>query len=197
MPFTDKQIAALRSKPARYERPEPGRTGLWIRVTPKGEKSWTFRYRLAGKMRRLVFGHYPEMGVAAAHTALAATKQDLEGGMDPAAVIAERRKSERDAETVRELVDEYLIRHARPNMRASTATEDERMLNRDILPEWDGRKVRSITRREVIKLLDGIEDRGAPVIRNRTASLLSRLFRFAEDRGIIDASPASGLRRLE
>jgi integrase len=197
MPFTDKQIAALRPKAARYEKPEPGRTGLWIRVTPKAEKSWTFRYRYGGKLKRMVFGHYPKMGVALAHKALADARDALDKNIDPGAVVAEQRKAERDAETVRELVTEYLERHARPTMKASTATEDERMLGRDVLPEWGDRKAKDVTRRDVIQLLDKIEDRGARTIRNRTASLLSRLFRFAEDRGIVPASPASGIRRLE
>jgi integrase len=196
MPFTDKQIAALRPKARRYEKPEPGRTGLWIRVSPKADKTWTFRYRFDGKLKRMVFGRYPKVGVAKAHKALADAREKLEKNIDPGLIVAAERKAERDAETVDELVQEYLSRHARPRMKPSTAKEDERMLNRDVLPEWRRRKAKDITRRDVVKLLDGIEDRGARVIRNRTASVLSRLFRFAEDRGIVPASPASGIRRL-
>ena len=36
-----------------------------------------------------------------------------------------------------------------------------------------------------------------PVMRNRTASLLSRLFGVGLDRGIVEAHPAAGIRRLE
>ena len=196
MPFTDKQIAALRPKSARYEKKEPGRSGLGIRVGPKGDKSWTFVYRFDEKQRRMVFGHYPRMGVAKAHLALAKAREALRLGTDPGATLAEDRLTERNAERVADLSAEYLERHARKVMRPSSAKEDERLLNREILPYWENRRAKDITRRDCIKLLDIIEDRGAPVLRNRTAGLLSRVFRFAMDRGIIDASPATGIRRL-
>jgi integrase len=197
MPFTDKQIAALKPKAGRYEKPEPGRTGLRIRVSPKGEKRWTFTYRFAGEQKRMLLGHYPRTGVASAHKALGDAREKLKQGIDPGAIVAEERRAEREAETIADLVNEYLERHARKNMKPNTAASDEWMLNREIVSEWGTRKAKDITRRDIIKLLDGIEDRPAPVLRNRVASVLSRLFRFALDRGVVDASPAVGVRRLE
>ena len=82
-------------------------------------------------------------------------------------------------------------------MRPVTAREDERMLRRDVLPYWKARLATDITRRDLIALLDRIEDRGAPVMRNRVAGVLNRLFFFALDRGIVEASPAIRLRRLK
>src|SRR5438477_242765 len=63
-------------------------------------------------------------------------------------------------------------------------------------PAWGSRKARDITRRDVIELLDGIEKRPAPVERNRTAALLSKLFRVGMDRGVVETSPAVGISRL-
>jgi integrase len=196
MPFTDKQVAALKPKTARYEKKEPGRTGLGIRVGSKGDKTWTFLYRFDGKQRRMVLGHYPRVGVAKAHAKLAQAREELRLGIDPGAIVAEARETERNAERISDLAAEYLERHARKVMRPSSSKEDERLLNREVLPDWRDRRAKDITRRDCIRLLDTIEDRGAPVLRNRTAGLLSRLFRFAIDRGIVDASPASGIRRL-
>jgi integrase len=196
MPFTDKQISALKAKPARYEKKEPGRTGLGIRVTPKGQKSWTLLYRFKGKQRRMILGNYPVMGVAAAHVALAAAREHLKLGVDPGALLTDERMAERNADSMQDLAAEYMERHARKVMRNSSANEDGRLLNREIIPHWGERPAKDITRRDIIKLLDGIEDRGASVLRNRTAGLLSRVFRFAMDRGIINASPAAGIRRL-
>ncbi len=197
MPFTDRQIATLKPKRTRYEKMEPGRTGLGMRFTPAGVKTWTFRYRFDGNQRRMMFGTYPAMGVAKAHMALADAREKLRTGTDPGAVVAVARAAERNAETVAELVTEYLQRHATPNMKPATAAEDERMLNREVVPELGKRKAKDITRRDLIIILDRIEDRGAPVARNRVASVLSRMFKFTIDRGIVDASPASGIRRLD
>ena len=197
MPFTDKQIAALKAKPARYEKPEPGRTGLRIRVSPKGDKVWTFIYRFGGEQKRMELGRYPKVGVAGAHEALGAARKKLKAGVDPGLEVAEQRAAARNAETVSELITEYIDRHARKTMKATTADADEWMLKREIEPEWGKRKAKDITRRDIIKLLDAIEDRPAPVLRNRVASVLSRLFLFALDRGIVDSSPAVAIRRLE
>ncbi len=194
--FTDRQVRALRSKEIRYEKKEPGRTGLAIRVTPSGRKTWCFVYRFNGVQKRMVFGNYPQVGVADAHVALASAKHNLGLGVDPGALVAEERAVERNAETVDQLVDEYLERHARPNLKPSTAAEDERMLRREVLPYWKGRKAKEITRRDIIRVLDKIEDRGTPVLRNRVCGVISRAFRFALDRGILDATPAAGMRRI-
>jgi len=61
MPFTDKQVNAFRPKNARYEVPEPGRTGLSVRISPHGFKSWAYRYRLQGEQKRILFGLYPDV----------------------------------------------------------------------------------------------------------------------------------------
>ena len=82
----------------------PGRTGLGMRVTPTGVKTWTFRYRFEGNQRRMMSDTYPAMGMAKAHVALADAKEKLRTGGDPGAVVAEARAVERNAETVADLV---------------------------------------------------------------------------------------------
>lgn len=195
MPFTDKQIAALKPKSGRYEKSEPGRTGLHIRVTAKGGKSWTFLYRFNGAQKRMVLGRYPKLGVAGAHKALGDAREKLKKGIDPGVELAEHRAAEREAETVFELVDEYLARYERRSGKRGPPTGDKWMLNREVVPEWGKRKAKDITRRDITKLLDGVNDRPAPVLRNRVASLLSRFFGFALERGVIETSPFAKIKR--
>jgi hypothetical protein len=197
MPFTDRQVNALRPKIARYEVPEPGRTGLAVRVTSTGIKTWTFRYRFNGEQQRMVFGAYPAMSLADAREALAKAKKHLDTGHDPGAIVADIRHAERTAPTMAAVAQEYLDRHASRTMRPATVREDRRILDREIVPAWRHRRAKQITRRDLIVLLDAIEDRGARVLRNRVAGVLSRVFLFALDRGIVDASPAVNVKRLE
>jgi len=196
MPFTDRQVDALKPKNVRYERPEPGRTGLAMRVTPHGEKAWTFRYRYRGQQKRILFGTYPALSLADVRVKLADAKKHLEAGRDPGALLAEERQAVRSAATMEELVRAYLD-HATAEMRPSTVREDRRMLEKEILPIWRGWLAKDITRREVMALLDGIQKRGVYVQRNRVAGLLSRLFLYGLDQGLIDASPAIKLRRIK
>ncbi len=86
MRFTDKGIAALKPKAAHYEVWEDGRTGLGIRVSPKGRKSWNYMYRFNGKARRMTLGTYPTLTLANAHVKHAQAKEALERGNDPGAL---------------------------------------------------------------------------------------------------------------
>ena len=194
MRLTDRSIAALKPKTERYEAWEDGRTGLGVRVSTKGRRSWVYMYRFEGRARRMTLGVYPKMGLADARLAHAKAKKLLDEEIDPGSQHVEQRRAERTAETVSDLIEEYLLRHARPYKKS--AKEDERVLRKEVEPEWGRRKAKTITRRNVITLLDGIADRGHPVMRNRLASLIRRMFSFAVERGILDATPCVGIRPL-
>ncbi len=192
MRFTKPSVEALKKRPERYEVWEDGKTGLGIRVSPSGRKTWVLMYRFEGKARRMTLGTYPKVGIASAHTKAGNAHEALEHGRDPGAENVAQRRDERQAETVDQLIDEYLARHA---ARKRSGDQDKANLEREIRPEWGKRKAKSITRRDVILLLDKIADRGAPVMRNRMAALLSKMFMFAVHQGIIDASPCVAIQQ--
>ena len=189
MRFTDRSIAALKPKAERYEEWEDGRSGFGVRVATSGRKSFIFMYRFDGKARRMTLGTYSSsrVSLADARVRYAKARQRKEQGFDPGAEHTERRKAERDAETVADLIEVYLEKHARPNKRSSDA--DERILRKEVLPRWGSRKAKTITRRDVNRLLDEIVDRGSPVMANRTLAVVRRMFNFAIERDILDASP--------
>ena len=62
-----------------------------------------------------------------------------------------------------------------------------------MLPQWQSRHVKTLTRRDVHDLLDRIVDRGAPVAANRVQALVSRIFKHGIDRGRLDHNPAAGI----
>ena len=192
MRFTDRGVISLKPQRERFEVWEDGRTGLGLRISPAGRKSWLYMYRYGGKARRMTLGTYPTMGLADARLAHAEAKKQLAAGIDPGAQLLEKRRAERDAETVADLAREYLEKWAWPRKRS--AAEDERILNKDVLPVWGTRKAKSITRRDVIVLLDDIVDRGAPISANRTLAVVRRMFNFAIERDILDATPCARIK---
>jgi integrase len=56
-------------------------------------------------------------------------------------------------------------------------------------------KGQDLTRRHLVRLLDGIVDRGAPVTANRVHALLKQLFDWAAAKDLISASPMAGIER--
>jgi integrase len=187
MRFTDTGIRALKSSDKAYVEWGDGLPGFGLRVSPKGKKTWIFMYRFEGRSRMMTLGHFPAMGLATARKAYSDFQDRLAQGNDPGAEAAGERKKEREAETVSVLVSEYLEKWAK--RRKKSWQEDERALNKEVVPIWGDRKAKDISKRDVLKLLDNIVDRGSPIQANRTLALVRRMFNFAIERDIVDISP--------
>lgn len=59
--------------------------GLFLLVTPKGQRYWRFRYRFQGKEKILAFGVYPDVSLADAREKRDAARKVVAAGEDPAA----------------------------------------------------------------------------------------------------------------
>jgi integrase len=188
--LTDFQVKNLKPNGRRYT--EWGDRGFGVRVTPNGVKTFIFKYRFDGKVRWMTFGTYEEMTLAEAHEAHGEAWKLLRRGIDPGAKAIEERKAEQLAPTVADLAGEYLEKWARPRKRSWR--EDARILEKDVLPDWGQRKAKDITRRDIIRLLDGIVERGAGIMANRTLAVIRKMFNFAVTRDIVPISPCIGAR---
>ena len=187
MKFTDRQIKSLKPKKTRYEVWEDNGKGFGVRVAPTGRKSFIFLYRFQGTSRRMTFGNYPETSLADAHAAHAKSRQLLEQGNDPATVEQDAKEESRRSPSIKRLAAEYIGKYAKPRKRSWK--EDERILNKDVVPRWGKRKAQDITRRDIILLLDEIVDRGALIQANRTLATIRKMYSFAMGRGILESSP--------
>ncbi len=177
MKFTDRQVSLLKPKEVRYEVWEDGRKGFGVRVAKGGKKSWIFLYRFNGKNRRMTFGNYPAMTLADAHIKHAEALKDLERGIDPGQVDQDEKERVRQAPTVEDLAEDYLKKWAKRNKRSWA--EDERMINKDIIPQLGHMKVKDVRRRDVALMLDRIkEGRNASVSATRTYAVLRKMFNY-------------------
>lgn len=194
MKFTDRKIQNLKAGANRYIEWEENAHGLGtlgIRVAPTGRRSWIVMYYFEGRPRMMTLGVYPQMKVADAHKAHADASLMIQRGEDPGTKAVAERKALSDSPTVKELVADYLKIWAKPNKRSWE--EDERILTKDVIPDWGSRKARNITRRDVNALLDGIVNRGAPIAANRTLAVIRKMFKFAVSRDMLAASPCAAV----
>ena len=83
--------------------------------------------------------------------------------------------------------------HARRFKRSADA--DERNLRLHVLPIWERRRYDHIERADVIELVEGIVKAGSPVQANRVQALISMIFSFAIDAGLVKSNPCSRLRK--
>ena len=190
--LTAKQVQHMKPDPAkRMEVPAGPPAGLYLVVHPSGKKSWAFRYRWKGRPTKLTFGKsYPQLTLAAARAEAEAVWAELRQEINPAVTKAE--EEQREPNSARQVAEEWLDRYVKPRTR--TWPEVERMLNREILPLWKHKLISEIGRADVLRLLDSIMDRGAPVVANRTLSVLKRWFGWCIERGIVETSPVAGIR---
>jgi len=189
MKFTERQIKNLKPEEKRYEAWEGN--GLGIRIAPSGHKSWIYMYRFNGRSRRMTLGIYPVMTVATAHAVHGKAILDLANGIDPGKKLVNQHQEHRNAATLNEFALEYIDKWAKKHKRSWK--EDERMLNKDVLPKLGTLKAKDVSRRDIIKLLDEISER-APIVANRTFEVIRKMFNFAVERGIIDVSPCLNIR---
>lgn len=114
----------------------------------------------------------------------------VRAGQDRAVEL--RAAKERPTDTVNALAEKYL-KHAHKVKR--TASEDERMLNRDVLPQWRDRSVRGITRRDVRAVLERVVDRGSPIAANRLLEVVRRMFNWGIQHDWLDGNPAAKIEK--
>jgi hypothetical protein len=73
-------------------------SGLALRVSQTGHRGWTFHYTL-GKRRRLTFGAYPAISLAAARTKADEARAAVATGQDPRSI---------SGDTLQAICDEYM-----------------------------------------------------------------------------------------
>jgi integrase len=146
----------------------------------------------AAKLVRLKLGTVAEISVGDARKMAADIMVKARQGINPA-VAARRQNEPRIFEAV---AADYVKRYAKKHTKPTTWQELERQLKVDVLPKWATRPIRSVTRQDVVALLDGITNRGSPVQANRTLTRLKTLFKWALDEELISSDPTARVRKV-
>jgi integrase len=190
MALTYFEVENFRPRKKRYEKFD-GKKGLYIRVAPSGLKTWFFRYHYNGVRKRMSLGCYPGVSLAKARELHSKAVQNLQAGIDPGEKKREVKQKHKAAPTFAGLLDEFWDMELGKTLSGKAR---RRLVEKDVLGPWGRRKVAEITRRDAVVLLDKVRER-APVTANRLQGVLARMFNFAAERGIINHSPLTGMRR--
>ena len=185
--LTEKAVTAAKPNPdKRLEIPDGLLTGFYLVVQPKGAKSWAVRYRYAGRSKKMTIGGYPAFSLQEARRKARTALRAVAEGNDP----SREQRALRQGELIEDIAEDFMKRHVSKNR---SAKETRRIFDVEVLPKWRGRKIRDISRRDVIELLDGIADRPAPIMANRTLAAVRKMFNWAASRDIIEAVPTQGV----
>ena len=170
--------------------PGASRTTYWdagmpcfgLMVTANGHRSYVVQYRAAGRSRRM---HLKQgLTLRAARKEAKAILGAVAKGGDP---LSERRKAKRaESDTLRAIVEEYLTREGG---RLRSIGERRAVLQRHVLPKFGARQIGSITRTDIVRLLDHIADKSGAPMADHVLAYLRRVMTWHASRSDDFRSP--------
>lgn len=194
--LTPTAVEKIKPSDKRVERPDGIVAGLYLVVQPSGAKSWALRYRQAGKPVKLTLGRWPVMGLQDARNAAGEAIDKAERGGNPVAEKKATKAARMQAELegrdkVATLLDQFDKRHlAKLKSRESALW----YIDRFIREPWGERNIHSISKRDLLDLLDGIVDSGRGTTANRVLAHVRKFLNWCVERDIIEANPATGVK---
>jgi len=194
--LTVKALESLKPEPDRREIPDGLLPGLYYILQPSGKSSWAVRYRLNGKPAKHTIGNYPSVDLKLARNLGRAALAKVAAGVDPrdekkAAKVAAAVPANDFVEAV---AARFISHYAKRQLKAKTARDVERMLDKEVVEPWRGRRLSQIAKADIHHLLDDIVERGSPITANRTLAWFRRLCGWGVERGLIAANPCAGIR---
>ncbi len=164
--------------------------GLSVRVMPSGAKSFALRLRItdpAGnrKQRRVVIGTWPEMTLEAARIKA--------GHLKAEGLPAIRTEA---AETFGDLA-EHFIKHGmfskRTGRKLKRAWEVERIIRRQLLPDWQDVPLEALKAKDAVRLTDALLDEGKPAAACKLHEIIRRIGSYGAQRGRWEVSPFASM----
>lgn len=153
--------------------------GLYLEVDPAGGKYWRFKYRFAGKEKRLSLGVYKDVSLADARKERDACRKLLAKGIDPGvhrkALKAARASGAANSFEVvaREWLKEYI-----DPLSESHRTRVYARFENDIFPYLGSRPIAEIESAELLDVIRKIENRDAKDTAHRTLGSCGQVFRY-------------------
>lgn len=180
---------------------------LYLSVAPSGKKTWQYRFRLNGKANIATLGTYPLMLLAAARKAAAEARELVKQGINPNARKREQKQANLEAAQA-EAAEQAVLANtfatvARDRREQKTGRIEARTLTawwnsltHHAFPKIGDKPIAHITRPELVTAVQAIEEEVSSYTAGRVGQHICEVFSFAQDLGLIDANPATNLKRV-
>ncbi len=185
--FSKAQLVELKADPKRrIFHSDTKVRGLQISIQPSGTKKFFLNRRIGDRVEKLPLGPFPDLSLEAARRKAEQLNAQIAEGKNP----ADDRRTERDRETLGELFELFVERHAKPHKRS---WRGDLSLWNGYLKRFANRRISDLKRRDFASLHAEIS-KTHPVVANRVLSLLSAIFGRAHAWGIWEGTnPCKGI----
>ena len=192
MPLSQVKCKNAKPKPRTYRLFDE--KGLYLEITPKGQKWWRFKYRFNGKEKRISLGVFPEVGLKEARDSRDDARQQLRNNVDPSAIRKARKLSNARAN---DSSFEVIARewHAKQSSVWSESYADDvlQRMERNAFPIIGQTPIHEISTAEILDMLRRMEKRGIRETTYRIRAISSQIFRYAIVTGRAEHDPAADL----
>jgi Arm domain-containing DNA-binding protein len=181
-PLTAKQLEAWRPDPSRVlERADGSVPGLWAKLTPYGDLSWSLNVYVHGVRRRIALGK--ELKLSDARRAAERMRATIADGGDPTqernALVARRRDAAKNIGTLATVIAAY-YEHG-PGTALRTGVEARRMIER-VFKNHLKRPALDVRSAELQLTLDAYPSKSSA---QHAASYMRPIMRWAAKRGLM------------
>jgi integrase len=183
--------------------------GFGLKVTPAGNKVYVAQYRTGGRgspTRRYTVGKHGTLTPEQARKAAQSVLGNVANGKDP----QNQKMADREAITVSDLCDVYLLEGC-ATKKPSTLATDKGRIKRHIKPLLGRKKVKDLMHNDIKRFLSdvargktAVDEKTCPHGRsrvtggkgtaNRTTALLASILTFAVSEGVRSDNPARGIK---
>ncbi|MFO1127731.1 MAG: integrase arm-type DNA-binding domain-containing protein [Rhodospirillales bacterium] len=200
--ITKRAVDAAKPGASEYSLWDSEVKGFGVRVRRSGVKVYVVQYR-AGKgrgnpVKRYTIGKHgapwtPDMAREEAKRVLG----EVAAGHDPASDRQATRQAEKDAPTVRQMAERWLVEHVDAKRKPKTAYDYRRIVNNVIVPAVGRKKMASLTHADIDQL--HYARRTTPYEANYAVRVLSALCNWAVRHGYRPdgSNPCRGLERFK
>ena len=172
-------------------------SGLGMRVSVKGTKSFFYRYRFHGRNKRYNIGSFPGISLKLARQRALELKVSVSNGVDPQLVKEKKKAPPPRVVLFADIVEAYKQNYL-PRLREATSREYERILAKELMPLLRHKPVEKIERRELVHLLEAIGNhRGAKTLANRVRAVLSSVYSFGVNTGRVPFNPVLTIKKTQ
>jgi integrase len=193
MPLTD--IKIRHAKPGQVAVKLTDGGGLYLEVTPSGNKLWRYRFRLGGKENTYAVGGYPDLSLSAARAERDAARELVKVGRNPAHVrqTVKAQQLSENANTFKAVAEEWIEK------RLAKRTEKyrdqiRRAFANDVYPKIGRLPLREITAAQVLAIITQMDKRGATTLALMVRQWVSSVFCYGVVTLRADADPAAAVR---
>ena len=193
MPLT--ATAIRKAKPREKPRKLYDSRGLYLEIAPRGTKAWRFKYRFAGKEKRISMGIYPEVSLKLARQRRDEARKLLARDIDPSAYRKARKRSRQQGanNSFEAVATEWLTKHS-PNWSTGWVRRLERELEREAFPYIGASPVAEITAPDLLAVVRRVEARGHLRKAHTVFQVCGRVLRYAVATGRAERDVSSDLR---